>query len=397
MTELLERFADNQDSIFVFDGFSFYRDIDGRFYFIFAGDEDDLDLLKELGYGNRIYGVIVLSSVDSIPMRAFEGYAIRVVEFQHPSNVREIGKAAFKGCSSLTKIDLSSVSWVSEDAFNRCDGLNDVTFGPRLFRIEQNAFFMCIGLISVIIPRVNVIGNSAFRWCYALESVELPEEFLSIDEYAFAGNRSLSRLVIPSTYSGDIISPNAFYACNQISQVEMRITDKFIPYIGTEIYEDFNRLTHVFRTTYRDKTSALIRLETAMRHQHQEYVTSHYESMDVATLIISRIVLGLTSYDGPQIDEEDVVSTQSDEDFSIGNIVSQQVMSFLKLPESLNITAHDVEVVYNYDNTTGQFVLAVDVDFSESDDSDDDDDDDESAHSSDSDDSFYYWRMHRYY
>jgi hypothetical protein len=56
--------------------------------------------------------------------------------------------------------------------------------------------------------------------------------------YIFAGNRSLSHLVIPSTHSGDILSPNAFYGCNQISQVDMRIAvgctvcDEFI--IGTE-------------------------------------------------------------------------------------------------------------------------------------------------------------------
>lgn len=84
--DLSQRFADNHNSIFSSDGLSFYRDIiNHRLYFIFAGGEDDLDLLNELGYRNRIYGVIVLSSVDSIPMRAFEDYpSLETVEFQHP-------------------------------------------------------------------------------------------------------------------------------------------------------------------------------------------------------------------------------------------------------------------------------------------------------------------------
>jgi hypothetical protein len=355
---LLQRFADNHSSIFSSDGLSFYRDIiNHRLYFIFAGGEDDLDLLNESGYRNRIYGVIVLSSVDSIPMRAFEDYPrLETVEFQHPPKVRTIEEAAFKNCYLLYKIDLSSVEYIGHDAFNRCNSLMDVTFGTRLLAIGERAFFHCAGLISVIIPSVHAIGDSAFRRCSSLGVVELPEEIHSIEEYAFAGNRSLNHLVIPSTYSGDILSPNAFYGCNQISQVDMRITEKLIPYIGTGIQEDCNRLTSVFRATHRDKTTALVRLETSMTRRHRQYITSHYLSMDVATLIISRIVLNLTSRRSPyhHIDE-DVVSSQSEEESSIANIVSQRVMSFLKLPKSLDITAHDVEVEYNYNNTIGQF------------------------------------------
>jgi len=394
-SELLQRFADNQDNIFSSDGLSFYRDIiNRRLYFIFAGDDllDELDLLDEFGYRKKIHGVIVLSSVESIPMRAFEDYQnLQTVEFQRPSKVRTIGKAAFKRCSFLDRIDLSSVEYVGDEAFNGCTHLNDVTFGPRLLVIGEDAFYECAALISVIIPRIRVIGVSAFRRCLSLESAELPEEIHSIEEYAFAGNRSLSHLVIPSTHSGDILSPNAFYGCNQISQVDMRITDQLIPYIGTGIYQDFNRLTNVFRATYRDKTTALIRLETSMTHRHRQYITSHYQSMDVATLIISRIVLNLTSRHSPYYHiDDDVVSSQSEEESSIANIVSQRVMSFLKLPKSLNITAHDVEVEYNYDNTIGQFVRAVDVNSSSSSSESDgnDHDDDESSHSSGSDDMF---------
>ena len=134
-------------------------------------------------------------------------------------------------------------------------------------------------------------GDSAFRRCSSLGVVELPEEIHSIEEYAFAGNRSLSHLVIPSKYSGNILSPNAFYGCNQTSQVDMRITEKLIPYIGTGIHEECIRLTNVFRATHRDKTTALIRLETSMKRRHRQYITSHYQSMDVATLIITWEIL----------------------------------------------------------------------------------------------------------
>ena len=375
--DLLQRFADNHNSVFSSDGLSFYRDIiNHRLYFIFAGGEDDLDLLNELGYRNRIYGVIVLSSVDSIPMRAFEDYpSLQTVEFQHPPKVRTIEEAAFKGCYLLDKIDLSSVEYIGDDAFNRCNSLMDVTFGTRLLAIGERAFFHCAGLISVIIPSVHAIGDSAFRRCSSLGVVELPEEIHSIEEYAFAGNRSLSHLVIPSTYSGNILSPNAFYGCNQISQVDMRITEKLIPYIGTGIHEDCIRLTNVFRATHRDKTTALIRLATSMKRRHRQYITSHHQSMDVATLIISRIVLNLTSRHSPHHHiDEDVVSSQLEEESSIANIVSQRVMSFLKLPKSLVITAHDVEVEYNYDNTIGQFRNIVSPSSSQRDENTHDDD-----------------------
>ena len=358
-SDLLQRFADNPHNIYVVDGLSFYRDsINHIRYFIFDGDEDDLWRLDDvIGYVN-IRGVIVLSSVEDIQTNAFLGFSnLRTVEFQQPSKVRTIGKSAFQNCIYLDKIDLSSVEYVMDDAFHGCCHLSDITFGPRLLGIGKDAFHSCSHLTSVIIPRIRVIDDSAFRRCLSLESVELPEEVPVIAEHAFAGCRSLSNLVIPYVCSGDILSSDAFYGCNQISQVDMRFTDKVVPYIGTEIYEKFIRLTNVFRATHRDKTTALKRLKSAMRHRLYEYITSHYRLMDVAVFEISRIVLGLTSsYDSLHHIDEDVVSTQLDEDFSIANIVSQQVMSFIKLPETLNIIAHGVQVEYNYNKTIGEFI-----------------------------------------
>ncbi len=272
-------------------------------------------------------------------------FRLEVVEFQDTYKICRICFAAFRNCESLREIDLSFVQNIDNYAFFKCIGLCHVTFGRRLVSIGQYAFYHCYSLSSAIIPRVQYIKYASFRFCHGLKSVELPEELVSIDNYAFAGCRQLGRLIMPSiTFSYDVIRPNAFFGCNQISQVDLRLPNKLVPYVGEEIIADISRITNVFHATVRNKTGAMRVWSKQANDLCLRRIQIHFDRMSAAEFSMARIVL-LTL--GDRFDYMYVRQHfNGGFGFSIVEIVAQQVISFLKLPDSLKFTANGAEGEY---------------------------------------------------
>lgn len=117
-------------------------------------------------------------------------------------NVDRIGEAAFKGCSNLSNIDLSTVQSIGDSAFNSASSLTDATItgtigfncfsGSGLHNVTLNgctniasqAFFNCSSLTSVDLNNVTSIGDYAFAWS-GLESVEIPDTVTFVGDNAF--------------------------------------------------------------------------------------------------------------------------------------------------------------------------------------------------------------------
>jgi len=100
----------------------------------------------------------------------------------------EIGSEAFKGCSSLRRVDIpDGVKYIGNEAFENCTSLTDVTLPDSVMYIEGCAFYGCHGLMNVTIPSgVAEIDTCAFAECSSLMSVEFmgnaPE---MVDDSAF--------------------------------------------------------------------------------------------------------------------------------------------------------------------------------------------------------------------
>lgn len=86
---------------------------------------------------HELYSVNIPENTSEIPEKAFY-QCNKLASITIPSGIKKIGSGAFAG-TGLTTIDLSSVTTVSENAFNGCK-LTEVTFGESINSIESGAF-----------------------------------------------------------------------------------------------------------------------------------------------------------------------------------------------------------------------------------------------------------------
>ena len=98
-----------------------------------------------------------------------------------PSTIKQIGRSAFWGCSSLTSIDIpEGVTVIPERCFCNCKKLNSVTLPTTIKKIEDYAFYECNKVKTISIPngceRLEELGYFA-----SSPRIFLPPSLCSID------------------------------------------------------------------------------------------------------------------------------------------------------------------------------------------------------------------------
>lgn len=144
-----------------------------------------------------------------------------------PSSVTSVTDGAFEQCSGLTSVTIpSSVTSIGRGVFHTCTGMTSVTIPGSVTSIGRLAFYGCVKLTSVTIPgSVTSIGTSAFYGCTALTSLTISEGVISIGSGAFALCSSLTSVIIPGSVTN--ISGGAFAGfsglprCSLISAIFM--------------------------------------------------------------------------------------------------------------------------------------------------------------------------------
>ena len=166
-----------------------------------------------------------------------------------------IGDSAFKGCSDLTSVSMSSsyVHYIYKSAFYGCSSLTSLTFDYYLKSIGESACYGCSSLTSLTIPcYVTFIGTAAFSSCSSLTSITvltagsgwyptydsrddcnaiietntntliagckntvIPNSVTAIGDYAFEGCSGLTSLTIPNSVTA--IGDNAFSGCSSLT------------------------------------------------------------------------------------------------------------------------------------------------------------------------------------
>ncbi len=117
---------------------------------------------------------------------------------------RAEGQGSFKDCQSLKSVNLSGVTQVGGEAFNRCINLKSVIFGSDLRIIASYAFRYCDINNNLTIPdTVETVGWAAFEHNDNLESVTVP--------FAGVGSWSVNHCVnyYSSSFFGYIFGDNA--------------------------------------------------------------------------------------------------------------------------------------------------------------------------------------------
>ncbi len=184
--------------------------------------------------------VVIPDSLIYIGDNAFEGVlSLENVLFGENSQLKGVGKEAFKYCSALKTINIpSEVSYIGESAFER-SGLEKITFdnGSQLTSINSSVFENCDSLTEIIIPAgITTIYPSAFQFCSSLKNVYFEEnsQLMTIEERAFYFCSSLEKINIPSGVS--YIAEDAFYNCSAFSDISVDDNNEFYSSLDGVLY-----------------------------------------------------------------------------------------------------------------------------------------------------------------
>lgn len=212
--------------------------------------------------------------VDTIETETFNGRT-DLIEITIPGTVRFIAENAFKGCSSLKKVEFldNDKLLIDVNAFEACTSLESINLPEGIKEIGRNMFLDCSSLEEIVIPDgVKQIGLHAFSGCSSLSRVSLPESLeriendeetfdgCNLDEitlppantnYSVEGNCLLSadgKTLIRGCNRSDIpenvleIGPNAFSGCKSLDKI---IIPDSVKYIGRNAFEGCTSLKNI--------------------------------------------------------------------------------------------------------------------------------------------------------
>lgn len=188
-----------------------------------------LHFLKNLYYlytnNDRLYRNYVEYRVEGINEGAAKGntnlekVTIRTGKSGKTGCIRYIGESTFEGCTNLKKVDIKGVD-------------NE----PKLWLIDKNAFKGCTSLTTINLPTsLTEIGDYAFADCSLLTEINLPSSLTEIGTYAFSECSSLTTIYIPNSIT--TIPEGLFKDCKKLENV-LCLEKQGINKLGTGIISD---------------------------------------------------------------------------------------------------------------------------------------------------------------
>ena len=173
--------------------------------------------------------VVIPNEIDGLPVveigpRAFENRD-SLTSVSLPSQLATVGKIAFYGCSSLTKVDFFTIPKFGKETFYACEALTTVAlpvdtetlraagFELSLNRPFYEIFDSCVVFSAdgktlyryppgrdeaeyVVPDGVETLGDYSFTDCPKLTTVALPASLTNVANFAFPLCSSLSRLTV---------------------------------------------------------------------------------------------------------------------------------------------------------------------------------------------------------
>lgn len=165
---------------------------------------------------------------------------VLATEITIPSSVTQIGSNAFQGCTSVTRVNVSSIEdWCNIEFKTQSSNplykeaklyvdnvlVEDVVIPSGIIEVKDYAFYGYDHLKTVTIPAsVTNIGTYAFKDCVGLTTVEIAEGLQTIERFAFDSCKALKTINIPTTVT--YIDECAFQHCN-INRVDITNLEKW--------------------------------------------------------------------------------------------------------------------------------------------------------------------------
>ena len=148
--------------------------------------------------------IIPYSEITSLGWYAFSN-CTSLTSINLPS-LTTAGESCFSNCPSLTTVNLPSLTTAGEECFYYCTSLTTVNF-PSLTTAGEDCFSNCASLTSVNLPSLTTVGDSCFYNCDSLTTVDLPL-LITSGEDCFSDCTSLTSVNLPvlTTASGQCFS-----------------------------------------------------------------------------------------------------------------------------------------------------------------------------------------------
>lgn len=148
--------------------------------------------------------------------------------------VVSVGNEIFSNCADLTTISLSAVTQIGYKSFSDCFNLTSV-FLPKLTTVGIGAFSGAASLTSISLPKLTDISNGAFASTQSSGgggSVSVVPQstiftalknFLHLNVFAIESGDTgnICGLITADFPEALIISPGAFFGCQQLSSVNL--------------------------------------------------------------------------------------------------------------------------------------------------------------------------------
>lgn len=166
----------------------------------------------------QLYKLDIQAGVTDIGKGAFKdctsiGKPLKVsAEFstlELPKTIKTIGENAFEGCTSL--IEIETYGDIDSNAFLNCTNLDNIVV--KNGSINGNAFEGCTSLVKAVVEKGN-LNESAFKDCTSLIEADVTG---TVGKTAFEGCTGLKTV----TVSGDI-GEQAFLGCNALETANLK-------------------------------------------------------------------------------------------------------------------------------------------------------------------------------
>ena len=190
--------------------------------------------------------------------------------------VSSIGSGAFSGCVSLANINLpNSISYIDSGAFSGCINLTSIDLPTNLYMLNYGGFSGCTNLARVNLASVTQISEGAFSGCNIKEFIVSEDNrvYSSLDGVLFNKDKTelvmypkakLSQnYVIPNSVT--LVNEDAFGNCDNLTSItigdnvarmnSLNIGNKLIEYIVTENNTNYSSLDGVLFD--KDKTDLI--------------------------------------------------------------------------------------------------------------------------------------------
>lgn len=161
--------------------------------------------------GNEFERCIIGGDVIRLPEKFMANGSVKVVEFEQPSKLREVGDHAFEYCYSLNELILPpTVERIGNYALAYCTSLMNISFGEAdSVSLQSND--------AVSTTALRQVGDCAFFYNSNLREIRFPEGVTDVGKQALAGCSQLRYLDLPSTLT--TVGEGAFYNCVFLKEV----------------------------------------------------------------------------------------------------------------------------------------------------------------------------------